>query len=73
MEKKGKDDVVAPIAQNLKKYNRESGKKTLVFIGILIGIIVILSILSLVLMSRSRVMTSSIEIEISPTSLPNQN
>lgn len=38
--------------QDLKKYNRESGKKTLIFVGILIALIVILTILSLLLMSK---------------------
>lgn len=38
----------------LKKYNRESGKKTLIFIAILITLIVIFTILSLILMGRSQ-------------------
>lgn len=33
-------------------YNRESGKKTLVFVGILITLVVIFSILSLIMLSR---------------------
>jgi hypothetical protein len=41
-----------PIPQNLKKYNRESGKKTLVFIGVIITLIAVFTILSLVLMFK---------------------
>lgn len=41
-----------PPAQNLRKYNRESGKKTLVFIGIIIALVTIFTIFSLILMLR---------------------
>lgn len=51
-----------PILQNLKKYNRESGNKTLIFIGTIIALITILTILSLILMLRKpQILTSSIE------------
>lgn len=54
------------IPQNLKKYNRESGKKTLIFIGILITLITILAILSLILIiGKPQVLTSSIEKPVS--------
>lgn len=51
-----------PITQNLKKYNRESGNKTLIFIGIIIALIAVCTILSLILMlKKPQVLTSSIE------------
>jgi uncharacterized membrane protein len=51
-----------PIPQNLKKYNRESGKKTLIFVGIIITLIAIFAILSLIMIAkRPQILTSSIE------------
>jgi hypothetical protein len=41
-----------PIPQNLKKYNRESGRKTLILVGILITAIAFFTILSLILITR---------------------
>ncbi len=41
-----------PLPQNLIKYNRESGKKTLVFIGIIITLITIFTIFSLILILK---------------------
>ncbi len=41
-----------PIPQNLKKYNRESGNKTLIFIGTIIALIAVFTILSLILMLK---------------------
>lgn len=60
-----KASVIKEIEQNFKMYNRESGKKTLLFMGIMIAAITILSIIFLVLISRPRVLTSSIETESS--------
>lgn len=69
MSEKGQVEemISESVSQNLKKYNQESGKKTLIFMGIIIALIAILSILSLVLMSRPKVLTSSIETELTPT------
>lgn len=50
-----------PVLQNLKKYNRESGRKTLILVGILIVAIAILSIFSLILITKPHVLTSSID------------
>jgi len=51
-----------PIPQNLKKYNRESGRKTLIFVGIIIALIAVFTILSLILMlKKPQILTSSIE------------
>lgn len=46
--------------QNYKRYNRESGNKTLAFVGILIALIIIFVILSLILMAKPKILTSSI-------------
>lgn len=51
-----------PIPQNLKKYNRESGNKTLIFIGTIIALIAFFTILSLILMlKKPQILTSSVE------------
>ena len=55
------------IEQNLIKYNRESGKKTLLFVGIVITLIVIFTILSLILINQPKVLTSSISNESVPS------
>lgn len=48
------------IEQNYTKYNRESGRKTLLFIGIIITIIVILSLSLLFnLITKPKILTSS--------------
>jgi len=48
-----------PLPQNLIKYNRESGRKTLIFVGILIILIVLFTISSLILLTKPKVLTSS--------------
>lgn len=48
--------------QNFTKYNRESGKKTLVFIGIIIALITIFTIFSLILiLKKPPILTVPIE------------
>lgn len=61
------------INQNYVRYNRESGKKTLFFIGIIILIVVILSILLLFLISKPKTLTSSIQNQPQPTAELPQN
>jgi hypothetical protein len=60
-------ETYSPIHQNLKKYNRESGKKTLLLIGILISLIVILTTLSLILITKPKILTSSIDTKYDST------
>lgn len=52
MGKTPQDKTQSTIPQNLEKYNRESGKKTLIFVGIMITLIAILAITALILIAK---------------------
>ena len=52
MKKEIKLEVTIP-QQELTKYNRESGRKTLYFVGALITVVVIMTVYALVLFSKS--------------------
>src|SRR4051812_13289819 len=60
-----------PYATNPGNYNRESGQKTLFFVGSLIAIVTILSIVSLLMINKkSNVLIQSNTIEKSITPVP---